>query len=449
MDEVEIIHFENDLLYAARETLSIKGFPLDKKNYSTFVKVLLTFILAKNDYRSITVNNNARELIKKYNNFFVLEYLCTKISLETKKSISVVSKEIDDDLIKVVSFYTSRILPDLITNKWLQTYKVCYDSSIVNGISNVHFYTPSNICKDAVLSGRQLEVSSSSEHVLNMDAYSDVGKVCENQEDSYYIGVHPSNKQFQLMAVADGMGGIADGEKASNFIIKEIIDWFEKLPSSEFYNSENDYVFASIKNKLYEAHNNLKRLYPGAGTTLCFCVAKNDNLFICNIGDSGCLVLEDDKLIYNTTPDNIPFKYGIPEELNRFHRYSNMLCNCIGREHLPELNIRKINLLKDRKYNVLLCSDGVSDCLTYRQIVEIIVNSNNSTETAHKLVAAALKGRLRFKDEYENYLGMFTDKDTYKVIYNFLKEYGLDEKNDKTIYGGKDNTTAVVGNIRR
>ena len=50
MDEVESIHFENDLLYAARETLSIKGFPLNPKNYCTLIKVALSYILVKNYY---------------------------------------------------------------------------------------------------------------------------------------------------------------------------------------------------------------------------------------------------------------------------------------------------------------------------------------------------------------------------------------------------------------
>ena len=32
--------------------------------------------------------------------------------------------------------------------------------------------------------------------IAGMQAFSDVGKVRKNQEDAYYIGVHPQNKDF-------------------------------------------------------------------------------------------------------------------------------------------------------------------------------------------------------------------------------------------------------------
>ena len=446
MDEVESIHFENDLLYAARETLSIKGFPLNPKNYCTLIKVVLSYILVKNDYGCITENNQARRLISKYDKLSIISYLCNKIAIHKSESISNVNRKYSDNLIDCVLYYSNNILPNIITDKWLQTYKPT-GNTIVGEIKNVNFYKPSNSCREAVLSGRQLEVSSSIENYMEMSAQSDMGKVAKNQEDSYYIGVHPDNKEFKIMVVADGMGGQKSGENASSFAILHIIKWFEKLSATEFYQNDYEHLISLLEEEIYNIHYSIKRHFPDSGTTLCLCMMRNNNIFLCNIGDSFGFVLKNNKLLYSTKPDNTPESLGIPIELNRFHVYSNLVTNCIGGRNLPDLNCVCINTKEENKYDIVLCTDGVTDCISIKQILQIIVDSNTSNEVVNKLVTFALNNTSNFKTEYNNYLGSIVSRQKYNEMYEFLKECGLDEKTEEVIIGGKDNTTAIATSI--
>jgi serine/threonine protein phosphatase PrpC len=73
----------------------------------------------------------------------------------------------------------------------------------------------------------------------NMNACSDIGNERTKQEDSVLLLEHINNPNFRLLAVADGMGGLLLGGKASNLTLFEMIKWFERLPLS--------YIIMSLK----------------------------------------------------------------------------------------------------------------------------------------------------------------------------------------------------------
>ena len=86
-----------------------------------------------------------------------------------------------------------------------------------------------NLCREEVLSGKQIRLKHSKYTLGQMTATQDVGKNRSGQEDSVIILEHPKNKDFKLMAVSDGVGGAALGEIASNTIAKNLTIWFENL----------------------------------------------------------------------------------------------------------------------------------------------------------------------------------------------------------------------------
>ena len=241
MTEEECRQFENDLMYAARETLVRRNQPLNITTYSVMLKTILNAILIEGIYDVITSNYGARDLIRKYNNIIILEILCFKFSNSQELDSKLISS-ITKDIFGYVNKYVDILLKNGIEEKWLNPYEFNFDDSIGNKISEVHFRKPTNECREAVLSGRQLCVSRTSINLCGMHAFSDVGRIAKNQEDSYYVGVHPENEEFKIMLVADGMGGELNGEKASNYVTSRMIKWFEALPSSEYANTRNDMI---------------------------------------------------------------------------------------------------------------------------------------------------------------------------------------------------------------
>ena len=59
--------------------------------------------------------------------------------------------------------------------------------------------------------------------------HTDIGTTKKSNQDSYCIKIAETEiGEVALVAVADGMGGLAKGELASGFVIQILSDWFEK-----------------------------------------------------------------------------------------------------------------------------------------------------------------------------------------------------------------------------
>lgn len=449
MIESIVPQFERDLLFALRETLIRQRKELTRNNYVILVKQTLFSILNSNDYRDITRNNEARTRLLKYDRAKVLTYLCVKLAdyYNVPKNMEIVSK-IKNSFIEPVFKYSNLIFPNLVTEEYLKPTKLSYDDSIEKGISDVKFYTPTNKCKEAVMSGKQILLSESSAYIAMMNAYSNVGKVRQNQEDSYYIGTHPGNSEFKIMLVADGMGGYNNGELASNYTTKEIINWFESLSSDEYY-KDNKELIESLNKRINDIDLALKEKYPKAGTTLCMCIAKNNSLFIGNIGDSKGFVLENNNMIYATTPDNVPNAMKIMDPFDRFLEFSNRVTNSVGAIGDPELHYKIIDLKPNTKYNVVLCSDGVTDLMSNKEMLNAIANCKDFNSLSKELVDIALNNNSSFQDYYKQYFGTVAGREKYRLLYNALSDFDMDNYYECVIQGGKDNATAVAGQILR
>ena len=119
-------------------------------------------------------------------------------------------------------------------------------------------------------------------------AKSDVGKLREINEDSFYIS--NSLDKVQLYMLADGMGGYNGGEIASKLAIesakKYITNNFEQIEKDrdsiiQLLGSSIEYANMIV----YEKSKENKEL-EGMGTTLELCLIYNNKVYIGHIGDS-------------------------------------------------------------------------------------------------------------------------------------------------------------------
>ena len=460
-------NLESLFVDAAYVTLTKQNVDLTLDNYSFYFKKALKMIILEKNYRYITSTNNARQKVM---HFFgddsredFLDIIRYKVGDQLFDRL-VPSYSVDangnkkfkiNEILLCIEYYADNILIHYIPDEDFVASKIKEnDSTYKQKIQSVKYYSPSNSCKEAILSGKQIQLSHSEENVAGMQAVSDVGKVRKNQEDSYYIGQHPNNPNFKIMLVADGMGGYAGGQYASSLAAKEMLEWFESLDPSEYYQNDNHHVNQMVASQLDKINSDILRKYSGAATTLCFSIVKQDNLYMCNIGDSKGFVMKNGKFIYETKTHNITDSIlELPENFGRFHPESNVITHALGMKEQQTHSCFYSNTIpmdKNNDYQVVLCSDGVSDCLNRDQIVDIVCHSQDGS-IARNLVNSALNSKSSFQQELENSKRQFgiMGRFNYRKLVDFLRKNGLNEDYEKVIVGGKDNTTAVSGVIKR
>ncbi len=205
-------------------------------------------------------------------------------------------------------------------------------------------------------------------------AKSDVGKLREINEDSFYIS--NSLDKVQLYMLADGMGGYNGGEIASKLAIesakKYITNNFEQIEKDrdsiiQLLGSSIEYANMIV----YEKSKENKEL-EGMGTTLELCLIYNNKVYIGHIGDSRIYRIRK-SFIRKLTQDHSYVqklvKDGeITQEEAEHHPKKNMLMKALGCNAFVEPDVMVKGFLKDDV--IVMCSDGLSNLVDQEQIYQ-------------------------------------------------------------------------------
>ena len=203
-------------------------------------------------------------------------------------------------------------------------------------------------------------------------AKSDVGKVRELNEDSFYIS--DSLDEVQLYMLADGMGGYKGGEVASKLAIQSAKNYIE----SNFKDIEKDrdsiiqLVGSSVEYAnmiVYEKSKENKEL-EGMGTTLDICLIYNNRVFIGHVGDSRVYRIRKDfmrKLTQDHSYVQKLVKDGtITKEEAVHHPQKNMLMKALGCNAFVEPDVMVKGFLKDDI--LIMNSDGLTNLVSQDEI---------------------------------------------------------------------------------
>ena len=275
-----------------------------------------------------------------------------------------------------------------------------------------------NKCFDDILNMRQYLLKNVSYNYGNLFGITNIGKQRKKQEDSILIGFHPLIPDFKILAVADGMGGLNCGAKASSITLYKLLKWFIQLNISDYNN------MLEIEKKFIDEINIIDSIVrhecDGGGTTLSLALVLKNETFLASIGDSRIYIyngnLKQQNEDYTISWDL--YNKGIIKEKNyiRFHKKNNLLLSSVGCEK-KKLNIEKKYIYNDIYDSLFIFSDGVTDCLSEEELLNIIKYSN-----------------------YDNCLKNIID---FSISNNsFLDINNLDYYNK--IDGGKDNASAVA-----
>ncbi len=226
-------------------------------------------------------------------------------------------------------------------------------------------------------------------------AKSDIGKVREINQDSYYIS--DSIDEVQIYMLADGMGGYNGGEIASNLAIQSAKNYIEN--NFNDIEKEKDSIIQLLASSIeyanmvvYEKSKENKEL-EGMGTTLEICLIYNNKVYIGHVGDSRVYRIRKQfmrKLTQDHSYVQKLVKDGkITQEQAIHHPQKNMLMKALGCNAFVEPDVMVKGFLKEDI--LVICSDGLSNLLSQD---EIFASAKNNIELAPKELVekANLKG---------------------------------------------------------
>lgn len=220
-------------------------------------------------------------------------------------------------------------------------------------------------------------------------ALTDRGMVRQNNEDTVYCSVQQVGGLPNLFVVADGMGGAKAGEYASGFVIKELV--------RQIKNDRHSKELPSVLRRGIEAANALlfkkarhDRDLEGCGTTLVSAYVDDGVLYVANIGDSRLYIIGND--IEQITRDHSyveeMVKCGRMERGSKdYLQNKNIITRAVGIDKNVEIDFFDRELEGDE--TILLCTDGLSNMLDDKDILNIIRESDSVEEAGRKLISTA------------------------------------------------------------
>ena len=226
---------------------------------------------------------------------------------------------------------------------------------------------------------------------LFVAARSDVGMIRAGNEDSFFA---EANEKRGLFLVADGMGGHAAGEVASEMAVQIISR--ELAGITEINNGDNAAavkVAEAVKkanSKIYE-RTITEVDKQGMGTTASVLILTGSRYLIGQVGDSRVYLLRDGKLRQLTkdhsyVQEQVDAGFLTPEQA-RYHPYSNVITRCVGASDSVEPDTYNGEVKTGDVY--LVASDGLTGMVDDRRLQQLLFSRATPGRVVDALISEA------------------------------------------------------------
>jgi protein phosphatase len=219
---------------------------------------------------------------------------------------------------------------------------------------------------------------------------SHIGLVREINEDNYFMSKDPIGMLPNLFMIADGMGGHNAGEVASKLAVEGFIEYCKKHTScksiEELFIKATEYA----NNVIYDKAVHTSEM-SGMGTTLVVCSLVGDILYVANVGDSRLYII-------NGGLNQITVDHSYVEELVRageitrdesvHHPAKNRITKALGISIGIKPDIFKLTTKHVSK--IMLCSDGLTNMVSDKRLMEILETYQDLSEQGQKLIQESI-----------------------------------------------------------
>ncbi|MFZ5823379.1 MAG: Stp1/IreP family PP2C-type Ser/Thr phosphatase [Bacillota bacterium] len=232
---------------------------------------------------------------------------------------------------------------------------------------------------------------------------SDVGRVRQRNEDSallmhWQMEGHDSGAMLLLAAVADGMGGHANGHLASKMALRalaaSLTQGFANAPLEGIASLSDeklvDLLAAAVDGAVQKVNQAAEYGLNDMGCTLTAALLVGSRAFIANIGDSRAyLIAESPQQI--TTDHSVVAQLVSKGELTpeeaRVHPRRNEIYRMIGFGRPVQPDLFTLQLQADDV--LLLCSDGLSNLVSDEELQAAVAGGQSLEQAAQGLVDVA------------------------------------------------------------
>jgi PPM family protein phosphatase len=207
---------------------------------------------------------------------------------------------------------------------------------------------------------------------VSVAARTDVGMIRSGNEDNYYADADPYRGLF---IVADGMGGHAAGEVASEMAVQIVA---RELSSVK--DVRRDDVRLLVSRSLTRANTAIYERTlteidkQGMGTTVSALLLSHDRYLIGQVGDSRVYLLRDGALRQLTkdhsyVQEQVDAGFLTPEQA-RYHPYSNVITRCVGAGEHVEPDVYGGEVKAGDLF--LVASDGLTGMVDDRRLRDLL-----------------------------------------------------------------------------
>jgi PPM family protein phosphatase len=215
---------------------------------------------------------------------------------------------------------------------------------------------------------------------LRWGALTDVGRSRSLNEDAIVA-------TFPVFAVADGMGGHAAGEVASQLTAEHLAN----LVANGDPTGERLVSAIQAANRAIFNRSLAEPLLRGMGTTVCALTIINDRIAIANVGDSRVYTVRGGVLSQVSQDHSYVAELVNAGEITwtqaRSHPHRNIVTRALGIEPDVAVDLWEFPAVVGERF--LLCSDGLVDEVIDDQIAQLLMANSDPQAAAAELVNIA------------------------------------------------------------
>jgi len=251
---------------------------------------------------------------------------------------------------------------------------------------------------------------ASGDVVVHVFGRTDIGRVRDHNEDSFLVAdlsashaslqpevrTHVVGARGTLLMVADGLGGAAAGEIASDLAINTV---FEEMQERWTAGERSDpQAFAAALKSAAEAANGKIYAYAlehpehrGLGTTATIVGILGDTAYVAQVGDSRAYVIRDGAAQQITKDQSLMQRLVeagelTQEEADRSER-RNIILQALGPE--PSVRIDLTHQKLRQGDTIVLCTDGLSGLVKKEEIAAVVDTTPDLVEACKQLIDRA------------------------------------------------------------
>src|SRR5436309_6907873 len=241
-------------------------------------------------------------------------------------------------------------------------------------------------------------------------AKTDLGRTRDHNEDRFLVAdlsrreaslqpavrVHQIGERGSLFVVADGMGGAAAGELASQMATETIYQQMVRAWGTEREVTAQRFAYrlkeaVEVANEQIHAYAAAHPEVRGMGTTTTAVGVLADHFFLSQVGDSRAYLIRNGQAVQLTRDQSLMQRLVeagelTEEEAARSER-RNIILQALGPDARVKVDLTHQEVRKGD--SLVLCSDGLSGQVKKEEIAEIVSAERDLQAACDKLIALA------------------------------------------------------------